>query len=347
MKKLWLKERIWVFLWMEIGEKIEILDKEKNRDNEPLVSILIPCYNHYKYLNDCMQSILEQKYSNVEVLVCDDCSIDNSWELLTRFEKKFKNKNIKCITIKNEENKGITKTLNSLLALAQGVYVKIIASDDFFLDKEAIGYFVNYMQEHKEVGILICNGNTVEEESRYPVSYLKESSCIYKEVPNFTRSGLFERIYVNNFLFAPGAFIRRDVYTDCGKYDEKLATEDWEFWLRVVLSKKWEIAYIDKQLIGYRKSQNSMTSVKMNAAFKKRREVLYKNDKEIIDTYGKYVTPKLYAKKKMTLFIQELRKLKRMKSSDNYKQVLQDIKEFDMWKYLSLSDILRLIKNII
>ena len=95
-----------------------------------LVSFLIPCYNHEKFAMDLFRSILNQSYDNYEVLVCDDCSKDNSVQVLKQAKELFEAENIRFELMINETNQGIVKNLNRMLKLAQGEFVKVIASDD-------------------------------------------------------------------------------------------------------------------------------------------------------------------------------------------------------------------------
>lgn len=93
-----------------------------------VVSIIIPVYNNEEYLSKCIDSILRQSYSNLEVLLLDDGSKDNSYKLMKEYEKKYPNI-IKCY--KNDFNIGVSKTRNKALNLVNGDYVLFIDSDDY------------------------------------------------------------------------------------------------------------------------------------------------------------------------------------------------------------------------
>ena len=97
---------------------------------QPFVSIIIPCYNHEDFLDDCLASILNQTYQNIEILICDDCSPDNSYEKILSYKEKLENKFNNVVILKNEVNCGVTKNVNRMLKLAKGEFVKTIASDD-------------------------------------------------------------------------------------------------------------------------------------------------------------------------------------------------------------------------
>ena len=58
-------------------------------DDMPLVSIVIACYNHEKFIEDCIYSVIQQDYKNIEILICDDCSTDRSWEVLSSLKERM------------------------------------------------------------------------------------------------------------------------------------------------------------------------------------------------------------------------------------------------------------------
>ncbi|MBP9723056.1 MAG: glycosyltransferase family 2 protein [Gammaproteobacteria bacterium] len=96
----------------------------------PLVTVIVPCYNHEKYVETCLDSIFRQTYKNIEVIVVDDCSPDNSAEVIKKLQQKYDFK-----FIEHTENWGLTRSLNDVIYNhAQGKYIKCIASDDYLTD---------------------------------------------------------------------------------------------------------------------------------------------------------------------------------------------------------------------
>ncbi len=105
---------------------------------EKKVSIVLPVYNAEKYLKRCLDSILNQDYSNIELITIDDGSKDSSWSILSEYQKQYP-QNIKLV---KQENMGVSKTRNKGISLATGEYLTFIDNDDF-LDKNYISYFVS------------------------------------------------------------------------------------------------------------------------------------------------------------------------------------------------------------
>ena len=100
-------------------------------DNMPLVSIIVPSYNHARYVTQCIDSIMQQTYKNFELIVIDDGSKDNSKEVLTTLQAKYK------FTLVFQDNHGVAYTLNrGIKEFAKGKYLTFCASDDYWtLDK--------------------------------------------------------------------------------------------------------------------------------------------------------------------------------------------------------------------
>ena len=112
------------------------------KNNFPLVSVIVVCYNHEKFINECIDSIMHQSYTNIEVLVFDNGSTDNSPSILKELQTKYKFK-LTC-----QENIGATRALNIGVRMAKGKYISPISTDDFWpLDKIEIGVnFWNYFR---------------------------------------------------------------------------------------------------------------------------------------------------------------------------------------------------------
>ena len=102
-------------------------------NNSPLVSIIACCYNHEKYVEETLGSIKSQTHGNIELIIIDDFSTDQSVKKISNWIEKNK---YSCTFIKNTENLGVVKTLNKALKKCNGKYFSIIACDDIFLKKK-------------------------------------------------------------------------------------------------------------------------------------------------------------------------------------------------------------------
>ena len=109
-------------------------------NEKPLVSVVIPCYNHEKFVQDCIQSVIDQTYENIELIIIDDGSKDNSVKVIQELADKY------GFTFIHRPNKGLSATLNEGIRLSKGKYFSAIASDDIlFLEK------IEKLKEYKTV----------------------------------------------------------------------------------------------------------------------------------------------------------------------------------------------------
>lgn len=236
-------------------------------DKEPLVSVCVACYNHQNYVADFLESLLDQTYSNIEVIIADDCSSDNSVNIiksyLPKLEKKFTNVILKV----NKKNLGITHNSNNLMKAATGKYYKSMASDDVFYP-EAIAKMVEFMEEHEECGLLLTNVLFVGDSYKYKASGGVIGKGYKKSIKNKLESEkLCYNLLDKNFIYAPGVMIRKSVIEKYGYYDESMIVEDYEYWLR--LSRRVKFGYIDEPLVYYRRGETSISYVSTKNGKKK------------------------------------------------------------------------------
>ncbi len=224
----------------------------------PLVSVLVSCYNHEIFLGDFFNSLISQTYNNIELIFIDDCSPDESWNVVQKYYTSLTERFESCVISRNEINKGLVKNLNNMIKVANGKYIKIIASDDF-LKNDAIEKYVEYMETNDDCDICVSNGYAVSENST--LDNIDIINSVYDEAPNLLSEGLFKRIYTCNFIFAPGVFVKKSVYDSIGLYDEDICFEDWDMWLRASCLNDVKWGYFDAELIYYRKNSLSMSSI--------------------------------------------------------------------------------------
>lgn len=104
-----------------------------NKPDAPLVSVLVPLYNHARYVNRCLDSVLEDGYSRVEIIIIDDGSKDDSAALAQKWFEKQDSLPIERFELESRPNKGVTRSLNELITKARGDYLILLASDDYLL----------------------------------------------------------------------------------------------------------------------------------------------------------------------------------------------------------------------
>jgi len=227
----------------------------------PLVTVIITCFNHELYITDCINSILNQSYENIEIFAFDDGSIDNSAKILDRLSKKYN------FYFESQENKGVAATLNKGLQKANGKYLYLFASDDvakpdavqklvtkaekttntgmicgdaYYIDhyNKCISVDINNMPTHKNN---ILKFNTFFSYFFYKRPKLKEKEYF----------GSYKSFLISNYI-PVGLLLLKKAVKDVGGWDTdtRFCMEDWEMWLR--LSKIYTISYTNEVLSYYR-----------------------------------------------------------------------------------------------
>mgnify|MGYP000426178385 FL=1 len=230
-------------------------------ENIPLVSVVVPCYNHEKYVKETIESIINQTYKNIELIVIDDGSKDGSVQVIQEMADKY------GFTFIHRPNKGLSATLNEGIKLSKGKYFSAIASDDIlFLEK--IEKQVKFMESNPKYGM--CYGKIV---------YFEDSIKNTSEYSNSNKQGWVFDDLLNYgcFIPAPSTFMRKEVFETVGEYDENLWIEDWDMWLRI--SQKYQVGYIDEYLAYYRKHDTNISSQSLK---------MYKAEKQILEKYKDY-----------------------------------------------------------
>lgn len=260
-----------------------------------MVSVLIPCYNHERFVADCLRSILEQVYTSYEVILCDDCSRDGSVSVVKEMMPLFEEKGIRFVLLLNHKNQGITRNLNRMLRESRGEFIKILASDDM-LERNYLKELTAKLNETPFCQFLFSNGYKVKEAAVYPVAeeYLIEP--VVDGRPD-CKTDIFNRIYSHNFVPAPTLLFRRSVFEEVGEYDEEIAIEDLEMLLRVLTSHPQGMGYCEKKLVYYRINDNSITSMASNAGAVRRIKFMHDNSVAIAKKYRHQVTGRIYRRR--------------------------------------------------
>lgn len=269
-------------------------------ERKGLVSILIPCYNHEKFVADCLKSILEQTYPQYEVIICDDCSKDHSVSIIQSQGKIFEKKGIRYVFIENKKNCGMTRNLNRMLQEADGEFIKILASDDM-LEKTYLEEMVPALQKAEELKMLFCDGYKVREAAGYPVQEKDLLEPMMEGIPD-CKEYMFERIYSHNFVPAPTLLFRHSILKEVGGYDEEIAIEDLEMLLRVLQRYPQGVGGYEKRLVYYRINDNSVTSMANNAGAKRRIKFMHRNSVAIARKYRGQVSRKIYHRRMHELY---------------------------------------------
>lgn len=238
-------------------------------DSQPLVSIIIPCYNHERYVQDCIQSVIDQTYSNIELIIIDDGSKDNSIQVIESLIKECQSRFIR-FEFRSRPNKGLSATLNEALEWIRGKYVASIASDDLIMPNK-LSKQVSFLENNNEF-VAVFGGTVLIDDN---------SKTVGRVLPP-RRSYSFKDIILNKHnLPAPTQLIRMSAMKQTGGYKEGLLIEDWYMWLK--LSSLGEI-FCDEEAVSFYRKHSTNTSSDLEKMHQGRIEVLeYFRDNSLYD----------------------------------------------------------------
>lgn len=208
-------------------------------ENNPLVSVYVTNFNYGRYIKDCILSVINQIYNNIELIVIDDGSLDDSVDIINDIRRDF---NFEFI---QQENLGLNKTNNKALSISKGKYIMRLDADDF-LKKEAIGIMVSIMEANKNLNMV------------FPDYYLID----YKgEIFLEERRNNFRTDVQLKDLPAHGActLIRKEKLVEVGGYNDSVNCQDgYDLWLK--LGVQGSVQNIPIPLFYYRQHGENLSS---------------------------------------------------------------------------------------
>lgn len=234
-----------------------------------LVSITVITYNSSKFVEETLDSIYNQTYKNIELIISDDGSTDGTINVCANWIEKNKNRFSRTELITSNKNTGIPANCNRAIKEVRGEWVKMIAGDDALFE-DAISFFMAYAKKNNEVSIFSSKSsiykNTFEEEN-----FMSNSAM---EVPNFFMLSAHEQyssLLYKNRVSTIGVFLKRQLILDVGGFDERLRfIEDHPLFLNI--SKHGEkIFFMNKTTVKYRIHDSSVRTIDSgeNAIFNK------------------------------------------------------------------------------
>lgn len=224
-----------------------------------LVSVVVASYNHARYLPRRMESLIGQTYPNIEILVIDDCSPDNSVEVLRAYAN-----HPRVRLIERETNCGWVTVSNQGIELARGEFV-LFANCDDDCDSEMIGRLVDALQQHSSAGIAFCRSLMVDEDDRVLGDDFSIRKASFRQ--RCSRDTLLSKEEVSRFLLhscvipnLSAALFRRECFAKAGYFSSEYhVCCDWDVYLKVAAG--YDIFYIAEPLNRFRQHKATIRSV--------------------------------------------------------------------------------------
>jgi glycosyltransferase involved in cell wall biosynthesis len=225
----------------------------------PLVTVIALCYNHERFVKEALQSVVNQTYRNIELIIVDDFSTDKSVEIILKFIEN----NFTAKTNFNKSNLGNCSSFNQAFKIAKGKYIIDFSTDDVMLPERIEKQVSKFEECSEKTGVVYSNGIFINEKSR-PLKGGQISNA--EKMPE---GDVYINFLKNTFLMPCTMMIRKSVLDEMGGYDESLAYEDLDFWVRS--ARTWEYAYIPEVL-----SYQRIVKGSHSASFYKKNNLLNK-----------------------------------------------------------------------
>lgn len=214
-------------------------------ESSPKVSVIIPLYNRERYIAETVKSVLDQTYKNIELIVVDDGSTDNSRNIIETFSER-----ITILEHTKKVNKGQSASINLGIRHSSGKYIAILDSDDLFAP-EKIQAQVLFLEENEDIGLVYSNGFVIDSSGKTLYHF-------YSDAPYETSDP--SKVLMNCYFLLPNnALMRRSALNAAGLFDEKLRSgQDHDMAIR--MAEVTKLAYIEKDLFYYRKHAQSISA---------------------------------------------------------------------------------------
>ena len=187
-------------------------------EQQPLVSIVIPCYNHAQFVQETIQSVIDQDYENIELIIIDDGSKDNSVEVIQEMIPACEERFVR-FEFRYRPNKGLCATLNEALEWCEGEYFSPLASDDIALPHKTSFLIKKHQQYDAAVVFGSARKFNIEKEG--------------KDLLLNCEHTLKDLMFIKNMPAAPASLMRTDIIRNVGGFLEGVALEDLYMWLKL------------------------------------------------------------------------------------------------------------------
>lgn len=216
--------------------------------SKPLVSVAIVAYQHHKFISECLNSVLEQDYEHLEIVVADDGSTDGTQEIIRDYDRRFPGKFVLRLSAKNQ---GITPNCNTAHFACSGKYIAWMAGDDLLLPGK-ISRQVAYMEAHPDCYINYHNVEIFNSGDGRILGY-------YNHRRNKFSGGVSLLIQHGSFNCACACMVRRDKTPAHGFDPDLPVASDWYYWIEILLN-GGRIEYLDEVLGRYRRHESNVTN---------------------------------------------------------------------------------------
>ncbi|GAB4033636.1 glycosyltransferase [Spirosoma gilvum] len=216
------------------------------------VTVICTCYNHLDYVWHALQSVVDQTYPSIELIIIDNGSTDGSVEQINLFIEQHPSARF----IRNTTNLGLNRAFNQGLSHAKGSYIIDLSADDVLLPDRIAKQVALFEQLPDSYGVVFSNAAFIDATGKqmgthYPIDGKGHTP---RSIPT---GDVFEAVLSSYFICTPTMLIRRAVLDRLGGYAEALSYEDFDFWVRS--ARLYQYAYLDEVLTLKRQLPHSLS----------------------------------------------------------------------------------------
>lgn len=199
----------------------------------PLVTIAIPFFNPGSYIIDTLESVYNQNYFNIELILYNDGSTDESYDLVLEWTEHKKNRFSRLELINEQENRGVGYACVVLLGKSYGCYFQMLGADDL-LYPEKIYAQVQILNNNSDYAMIYGNMDRIDDEGiKFEEEYFSYQNFFTFDKAKPVSGNLFNQLIQENFIPASSVLVRKSAIEEVGGYDAALKSEDWDLWLRI------------------------------------------------------------------------------------------------------------------
>lgn len=235
----------------------------------PAISVCMPTYNGAAYLREAIDSVLNQSFTDFELIITDDCSKDDTLDIVESYDDP------RIRACRNDKNKGLVGNWNECLAKAQGRYIQFFFQDDI-MARDSLKRKFEMMEQ--DDSIALCFSASCIVDSNDKVTMRRRP---YKKTQIFDGKDFALKSFRSHNLYGEpsNVMLKHAVMQEVGSFNPKLSyTPDWEYWIRMSLH--GNVGYIDEELSYFRVADTSTTS----KLFAEKDGVLAQDDRDFIES---------------------------------------------------------------
>ena len=220
---------------------------------EPLVTVICLCYNHERFVKEAIESVIKQSYASLQIIVWDDASTDNSPTVIRELAKRYPQLEVTL----SEKNEGNCRAFNRAYLQAKGEFIIDFSTDDVMHELRLEKQLKHFSKTDENTGVVFTDATYIDEHGAF-IRHHYEHLFRHRLINEVATGDVFRTVLDTYYIASPTMMMRRSVLDILGGYDEQLAYEDFDLWVRS--ARIFRYAFLDERLTFIRKSPTAMSS---------------------------------------------------------------------------------------